>query len=445
MARGVPPGSGPPDRSDPLEGLASLGDPTRRGRTRGVANEGGLAALGDQVERRGGRRPLRRRLRRRRVFAILGALVLLAVVVAGAGYGYFRYEWGKVKQVSCGACAQAATSVAPFNVLLVGSDTRAGDTGQAAKSFGSSALVAGQRSDTIKILHVDPKAGTAALLSIPRDTWVQVSGLPSSSDLSGAQKINTAFNDGPVPLVETIENSFGIPISHFVIIDFDGLIRGVQSVGGIKLNFPYPVRDDDNGNNNSGLYIPTAGCQTLNGNQTLALARSRYFQYYDPSAGGWTSDPSSDIGRIQRQNEIIEALMDKVESTYNPLTLRSFLDSVVHDITIDNKLGPGLLFDLANRYHAFSPSKLDAQTLPTTPQTTSSGDDVEVVQEPAAQQLLAGFLGTVPSPKTPPLDAYDNPLTVPTVSVPAAPTAHGTVAPTTTPAPALPPFDPVPC
>jgi len=384
------------------------------------------------------------------VLTTLGVVVLLIVIVLGAGYAYLRYDWGKVAKINCTACVTTNDAITPFNVLLVGSDTRAGNTGQAARSFGTASAVGGQRSDTIKILHVDPATRTAQLLSIPRDTWVEMSGIAASTGLSGPNRINTAFNEGPVPLVQTIENTFGIPISHFVVVDFIGLIDAVQSVGGINLRFNYPVRDNDNGNNNSGLNITTTGCVTLNGNQTLALARSRYFEYDDPAAGGWTYDPSSDLGPIERQNLNIEALITKVESTYNPLSLKSFLDSVVHDIAVDRNLGLGELYSLASGYHAFSASKLKTLTLPTTSAQTAGGADVQVVQEPAAQQMLTSFLGQVPGAvTTPPLDENDDPIAVPSGS--GATTTTGSIpgsTPTTTtvltPTP-IPAYDPTPC
>jgi polyisoprenyl-teichoic acid--peptidoglycan teichoic acid transferase len=430
-----------------------------------VANESGLRSLGDRIDGRGrsssrsrgggGGRHQRERRRwstKRKVLTTLSVIVVLLAAVVGSGYLYLRYEWDKVKKVDCTSCAVVTSSIAPFNVLIVGSDSRAGNTGQAAQSFGNVAEVGGQRSDTIKILHVDPKTGTADLLSIPRDTWVEMSGLPESSGLTGPQKINTAFNNGPLPLVETIQNTFGIPINHFVVVDFTALINAVQSVGGISMNVPYPIRDcsaEGCSIDNSGLDITTTGCQVLNGNQVLALARARYFEYDDPAAGGWNGDPTSDLGRIIRQNEIIEALISKIESTYDPLTLKSFIDSVVHDITVDSQLGPGLLFDLANRYHAFSPSKLVTYTLPTTP-AENYGGDVQIVEEPEAQQMLTQFLGAAPNtPTTPPLDVNSDPLTVPTgpgVTTPApAGTGSAASSPPTTTTTTIPPFDPTPC
>ncbi len=443
------------------EGLRALGEQINGGGTAGsVANEDGLRALGEEMDRAlgiadghggGGRgrngssgnrfaddghhpddrssygntrvappprppvtppplgKPRRKRwsTRRKVVTGLVSFVVLVLLAVAG-GYAYLRYQWSQVKTLQCPTCVAAADG-APFNVLLVGSDTRAGDTGQAAQSFGSSALVPGQRSDTIKILHVDPKTGTARLLSIPRDTYVTMSGLPESTGLTGDQKINTAYNDGPNPLIKTIENTFGIPISHFVIVDFSGVINTVDTLGGINLNFNYPVRDNDNGNNNSGLNVTKTGCQTINGNTALALARSRYYQYY--ANGQWNDDPTSDIGRITRQNAIIEAIAAKAKGTYNPIALNSFIGTMVHNIEVDQNMSFGDMYALAERYHAFSPSGLQTYTLPTNAEQTSGGEDVQVVSQPAAQQTIEAFLGGSPKAvSTPPIDGYGDPV-----------------------------------
>jgi LCP family protein required for cell wall assembly len=340
------------------------------------------------------------------------ALVLL---LAGGVYGYLRYRFGQIKTIACTTCVAVADG-APYNVLIVGSDSRAGNTGKAAQEFGTSSEVGGQRSDTIKILHIDPAAGTARLLSIPRDTYVALSDMPESSGLATDNKINSSFNNGPGPLIQTIENTFGIPIAHFVIVDFSGVIDLVNSVGGVNLDFRYPVRDNDNGNNNSGLNITQAGCQTLNGTMALALSRSRYYEYeVDP--GNWAYDGSGDLGRIQRQDTLIEAVIDKAKSSYNPLTINAFIGSIVKDITVDTGMTSGTIISLAERYHAFSGSSLQTWTLPTAGGVSNTAGDVEVVEEPQAQQVIAQFLGTKPNPVvTPPLDQYGSPIAVPTAT-----------------------------
>jgi LCP family protein required for cell wall assembly len=381
------------------------------------------------------------------------ALVVCVLLIVGLGYGYFRYQWDKVSSSPCTTCVAAANGQ-PYNVLLIGSDSRVGETAAEAQQFGNQSNAGGQRSDTIKIVHVDPATGTASSLSIPRDTYVTLSGMPADSQLAGDNKINAAFGAGPDALIQTIESTFGIPISHYIVISFFGLQDAVNALGGISMNFPYPVRDRDCSTgvcyNNSGLNIPTAGCQVLNGQQALALSRSRYYQYDDN--GQWISDPTSDIGRIERQNLIIDAALDKAKSTYNPFRLNTLLTSVVHDFSKDDGLSANDLFSLAERYKAFSGSDLQAYTLPTEGATSSVAGAVEVVQPDEAGTMITQFLGGTVGPiTTPPLDAYGEPLTMPVGTT--ATTAPPSTAPSTAsgsaaaaPAtPAVPSYDPVPC
>jgi LCP family protein required for cell wall assembly len=409
-------------------------------------------AIPSRRERRKAKR--RRRRPAERILRVVIALVVVLLVVTGLGYGYFRYEWSKVSSSPCDTCVAAANGQ-PYNVLLIGSDSRAGETAAEAQQFGNATNAGGQRSDTIKIIHVDPHSGTASSLSIPRDTYVTLSGMPANSQLATQNKINSAFGSGPDALIETIENTFGIPISHYIVINFFGLEDAVNALGGISMDVPYPVRDQDCSTgvcyNNAGLNIATTGCQVLNGQEALALSRSRYFEYYQD--GQWISDPSSDIGRIERQNLIIAAALDKAKSTYNPFRLNTLLTSVVHDFSKDNGLTANDLFSLAERYHAFSGSQLQAYTLPTVGATSSVAGDVEVVQPDEAAQTISQFLGGAVGPiTTPPLDSYGDPITLPLpTTTTAAPTpttpAPASGSPTTTaPAgPSIPPYDPRAC
>jgi LCP family protein required for cell wall assembly len=398
----------------------------------------------------------RRRRPAERALRIAVVLVVVLLLVVAGGYGYFRYQWSKVSSSPCTTCV-AAASGQPYNVLIIGSDSRAGETAAEAQQFGSPTDAAGQRSDTIKIVRVDPSTGTATSLSIPRDTYVTVSGVAASNPLAGPNKINAAFGGGANALVETIENTFGIPISHYIVIGFFGVEDAVNALGGISMYVPYPVRDQDCSTgvcyNNAGLSITTTGCQVLSGQEALALSRSRYFQYYQN--GQWNSDPTSDIGRIERQNLIIEATLDKAKSTYDPLKLNALFDSLTHDFSKDDGLSADDLFALAERYHAFSGSQLQSYTLPTEGAESESAGDVEVVQPDEAAQMITQFLGgAVGTVTTPPLDAYGNPLELPfatttatTAAVDQAVASGGArVALTASVAPtAIPPYDPRPC
>jgi LCP family protein required for cell wall assembly len=445
-----------------------------------VANRSGLEALGQQIDSTKGRGHRGRRgpdglegkpkwSTQRKVVAGLISLVVLAVVVIGAGYGYLRYEFDQINTAPCPDCTQVADG-APYNVLVIGSDTRDGETAAEAKQFGSSATAGGQRSDTIKIVHVDPQTGTASTLSIPRDTFVDLSGVPASSGVSTKNKINAAFATGPNDpdpsgtgangLVKTIENTFGIPISHWIVVNFFGLMDAVQALGGVSMDVPYPVRDygDCNGNgvfeNCTGLNIPTIGCQTLSGTQALELSRSRHFEWYQD---GWQSDLSGDLGRIERQDLMIEAVVNKAKSTYNPVRAVSFISSMTHDVTLDKGLGATALLSLAEKYHAFSGNSLTNFTLPTSGAAYAPyGDEsVEVVTEPAAAIMINQFLGGAPNEApTPPLNQYGDPedTSVPSTTAPpvtSTPTT-GSGHTTTTAKPSeatssTPAYDPRPC
>jgi len=446
-----------------------------------VANRAGLEALGGQIQQssrrggggrsgrnRSGRSGKPRRTAGQRALRVLIGVVAFIVLIAALGYGYFRYEWGKIQTAACAACASVVGG-APYNVLVVGSDTRVGETAAQAQQFGNATTAGGQRSDTIKIIHVDPQTGTASSLSLPRDTFVDLSGVPSSSGVSTKNKLNAAFASGPNDpnpsgtgangLVQTIQNTFGIPISHWIVVNFFGLTDAVQALGGVSMKLPYAVRDygDCNGNgvlgNCTGLNLPASSCATLTGTDALALSRSRHFEWYQ---NGWQSDYSGDIGRIERQNLVIESVVNKAKSTYNPITAVSFISALTHDVVLDNKLGATALLSLAERYHAFSGSSLKTYILPTAGASYApyGGEAVQVVQEPAASQMITTFLGAAPNAtSTPPLDQYGYPVSTSAGSGTTSPpvtSAAGSGSSTATTAPAaaastIPAYDPRPC
>src|SRR4051812_41811915 len=108
---------------------------------------------------------------------LIGANIFLAlcVLVTAAGYGYIRLKYGQIDKIDLKKVLHRQGNDDPgtaMNVLLVGSDTRATGSAEDAKHFGSASQVGGQRSDTIMVLHVDPREEKAAILSIPRDTYV---------------------------------------------------------------------------------------------------------------------------------------------------------------------------------------------------------------------------------------------------------------------------------
>jgi LCP family protein required for cell wall assembly len=376
-------------------------------------------------------------------FLILGmVIVVLGLVAEGFSYFYVDYRFSQVKKVKVKHLRVVPVGQ-PFNVLLIGSDSRAGLTPAQQIAYGSEASTGGQRSDVVKIVHIVPATGQASVLSIPRDTMVTVAG--DTSQTGTYNRINATYGSGPDQLVQTIEANFGIPIEHVVQIDFDGLEGAVQAIGGINLDFPYPAKDTY-----TGLNITQTGCQLLNGGYALALARSRHYQYYED--GYWHYDGTSDFGRIQRQNAFLKAMINQAKTRYNPLTLNAFIGSVVQGLTIDSTFTVSDLVTLAQEFHTFSSDSLATSTLPTYSQSSSTFadlGDVLYVDQPLAEQVITQFLGGPPDQaSTPPPDPYGAPEPTTTTTAP-VPTSGGstpaTSAESSTTTSIETDFDPTPC
>src|SRR5271166_1059549 len=399
MPRGRPPGDSPPpgrskrggppneDRLRALGEKMGSGDPsgsTDPAAAAAVANQLRLEALGGQIDRAERFRPRHRRrwTTRRKLFTAIGGVMALIVLVGAGGYGYLQYRYGQLDKIHVSA-DRAEISGQPFNILVIGSDSRVGESSSA---FGSSSVVTGQRSDVVMIWHVDPGTRQVSIISIPRDTLVSMDA--DQNNLGQFNRINSAYNEGANLSVKTIEENFGIPVNHVVQIDFSGFQGAVDALGGVWMNFPYPAKDVW-----SGLDITNPGCQRLNGAQALAVARSRHYEYY--ANGYWQYDGTSDFGRIQRQDVFIKALITAAKSKVNPLTVNSFLGSIHEGIQIDDGFGFNELIGLALTYHSFDPTSLGGLTLPTVA-ANGFGDlgDVLTVDQPAAQQMLVSIFGS---------------------------------------------------
>src|SRR5262249_6722799 len=153
------------------------------------------------------------------------------------------------------------------NFLVVGTDSRMckSDNPQYGGAFQDGG---GHNTDTIMLMRVDPDAKQAAILSFPRDLWVQ------RPDSNARDKINALYDPlQPVLLADGIRQNFGVPVDHFIAIDFCGFRDLVNEIGGIRIPFDKPARDL-----NTGLSIPEPGCVAFDGDAALAYARSRHYQ-----------------------------------------------------------------------------------------------------------------------------------------------------------------------
>jgi LCP family protein required for cell wall assembly len=308
-----------------------------------------------------------------------GAIVLVAVsvVVSGLAYVYLRSQLGRISRIDIpGLNADAAGSV--MNVLLVGSDSRERVEGDLADATGKGEEgTSGQRSDTIMVLHIDPKSQKAAILSIPRDLYVPIAGA------GYRDKINSAFAlGGATQLIQTVRSSLGIDINHYVEVDFAGFERLVNTLGGVKMYFDAPARDEK-----TGLDVPDAGCVQLDGFQALAFVRSRYYQSYE--GGSWVEDPTSDLGRIQRQQDFIRRMMKKAVSQgiTNPLTLNRMVKIGVDNVTLDKNMSTKDIVNVARRFRSLDPDSVDMRTLPTSRGFRGEAD-VQLLDEGEAQELI---------------------------------------------------------
>ena len=381
---------------------------------RALANEQRLKALGEAVDRQSGLTPKRSRgrtgfRRPRNWFIGVGVVILLIVGVAGGGYLYANWRFGKITKIDVPSEVKPISGK-PFNILMIGSDSRAGLTGAVAAQTGaSSGQAGGQRSDVVKIVHVDPQAGTISMLSIPRDTMTTL--LANQALYGKFNRINVNFGNGPALLVQTITANFGIPINDTIVVSFAGMINAADAIGGVYMNFPYPAKDAY-----SGLNITHAGCQRIAGFQALAVVRSRHYEWFEH--GVWTFDVTSDFGRIWRQNIFLRGMVDRAKGIYNPLTINTFLSKLPQGIALDTNFSLNELIGLAVKFHSINPATIQTVTLPVAP-GQYQGQDVEFVQQPLAQQLLVKIFGDqLITPTNPPPNAQGQTPLPPHITVP---------------------------
>ncbi len=348
---------------------------------------------------------------RRRVIYALSFIIVLAAIGVGGLYVYATYRFDQIKKVHAKHLVAAAPAGKPFNLLLVGSDSRSFVSNSTqVKAFGNEANAGGQRSDVTMVAHFDPAAKTVTVLSIPRDLWVDIPG--NDSGISGMNRINAAYDSGPDLLIQTIEHDLGIPINHYVAVNFPGFSGMVNALGGVTMDFPTPVKDQF-----TGLNVSTTGCQVVNGTTALELVRSRHL-YYKNSNGYWEGDGLSDFSRIQRQDAFFRAVLAKVNASItSPLTINSFIGAAVGNLTIDDTLSQGDLLHIADVFRGLPASHLVTETLPTVSYVTSGGADALKEAQPYAQNVINAFnqIGAAAAAPTP---SHSGKTTTTTTTVP---------------------------
>lgn len=216
--------------------------------------------------------------------AILVLVALLAFFVVTP-----VWAWHQIARVPA---EQSTAGTSGTNILVVGSDKRSDLTAAERKALGTG-NAAGQRTDTIMIMHL-PASGEPTLVSIPRDSYVSIPG-------HNKNKINAAFAfGGPTLLVKTVEAATGLHIDGYVEVGFGGFVNVVDAVGGVNMCLSKPMKDKDAHVNLK------AGCQVLDGTQALGFVRARH------------SQAKGDLDRVDHQRQLLAAITKKAAS---PATL----------------------------------------------------------------------------------------------------------------------------
>lgn len=192
----------------------------------------------------------------------------------------------------------------PFYMLLLGSDARPGETVS--------------RTDTNILVRVDPVKDQISMISIPRDTKIEIPG-------HGTQKFNAAYAFGKVPgVIEATENLLGVDVSHYAQVDFTSLKDLVNAVGGVEVEVEYRIDDRHCDDGDGNHYVIEKGLQELNGGQALTFARSRAYA-------------EGDFTRTSNQRKLVEAIIEKVLSA--PITsIPGIIDAASNTVTTDIRI-----------------------------------------------------------------------------------------------------------
>lgn len=336
----------------------------------------------------GSAQPGERTLRERRQHWLI-ALVLVVVIgvagVVGVGRALDSNLDGVRRELSL-TSVLSEPSDNFVNFLVVGSDSRAGadpnDPDYA--NVGGESDVQGRRSDTLMVVNVEKSTGIISLLSIPRDLWVTI------GDSEDTERINVAYREGAAVVVRTVNRALGIPIHHYLEIDFQGFKDLVDAVGGVTVCVEHPTRD-----RNTGLYIKP-GCKNLDGIESLAYARSRYFE--EKIDGQWQIDGTSDIGRGKRQRLFMALLMQTAvnRTVSDPFRAGTVMRGATSALLVDERLD---VLDFARTMRPAATGRLRRFALDTYGDTVRGNSVLRLAD--SAAPVLAFYSGSGPAPVPP--------------------------------------------
>ncbi|MGW3493218.1 LCP family protein [Streptomyces sp. NPDC001020] len=336
-------------------------------------------SLGDTRSRRRAR-PAGRGKRILKFAAI--TLSVLIVVTAGAGWWFYEHLNGNIQSVSLdgkGGTEKAdAFGRTPINILVMGSDGRNSEADcKLGGGCSKTGVQTGGNADVQMVVHISADRSNATVMSIPRDTMVQI---PACKDSGSGQstpgyhgQINSALQYGPSCQVATVHQFTGIPIDHFVKLDFSGVVKMSDAVGGVSV-----CVSDDVYDTYSHLKL-SKGNHTLKGVAALEFVRSRH---------GFGD--GSDLGRTVSQHIFLSAMIRKFKSAgtlTDPAAVYRLADAATKALTVDDDLGSvKKLISLADDLNKVPAKRMTFTTMQTDP---DPNDKDRVVAGAGAKALFA--------------------------------------------------------
>jgi LCP family protein required for cell wall assembly len=342
----------------------------------------------------------RRARQRRTLLVATGALSALVMLVSGSAWGLTSYVNDHLGRVNAGTAGTPSSG--PLNILVAGLDERTGLTRLQQERLHVGQNTGETNTDTLMVVHVPADHRFVRVVSLPRDSWVNIPG-------HGMNKINAALGlGGPQLMVQTVEQATGLTINDYVEVNFLGFVKVIDALGGVNICLPYAVDDPD-----SGLRM-SAGVHHVNGITALEFARDRH------------SFPTSDLARIQDQQQLISSALIKGMNSgvlADPIRLESFLSATSAAIRVDQGFN---VVSLADQLRGLSPSDVTFTTVPlaNTSYMTPTGESAVLWNSSAAAALFNQLKTDQPPPTQAPVPAAHSP----------APTAHVT-APSARPTP----------
>jgi LCP family protein required for cell wall assembly len=351
--------------------------PTRRP---GAAGPGGRGPAGPGGPGDG---PEPGKSRRRKILRWTSVVTTLVLVTASlATYVAYRNVVDGIRQVDVSHLLGKRPpqySTASMNILVIGSDSRAGTNGQ----FGSAQAISGARSDTMMLLHILPQHHGAVVISFPRDSLVPIIGCQADGMGDPGQKaqpgttemLNATFTSGGAAcLWKTLEASTGIFIDHFVEVNFNGFQSVVNDLGGVNVCLPTAIKDPA-----SGLNL-TAGVHHVSGAPALAFVRERHI------------GEGSDLQRVQRQQFFMAALLQQTD-TQKTLSdvprLYSIARDVARTLTTDSGLSVTTMLNVAQSMKGLTSKGVQFTQVPVKPDPSDANR--VLWQQPQAAQLFSAI------------------------------------------------------